>query len=114
MVWECDPMHGNTETTKDGIKTRNFQNILSELLSTFEVHSEMGTWLGGVHFELTGEDVTECTGGSANLSDADLHQNYQSFCDPRLNYNQSLEMAFKMAEQLRLRKTAHKRKHSAL
>jgi len=101
VVWQCDPMHGNTTSAAGGFKTRAFENVLKELMSCFEVHSELGTWLGGVHFELSGEDVTECTGGTQNITESGLSTNYQSFCDPRLNYNQSLEMAMQITENLR-------------
>lgn len=94
VLWSSDPMHGNVIKTKDNIKTRNFDSILSELRHCFAIHQEMGSRLGGVHFELTGDDVTECTGGAEGLSEADLARNYETFCDPRLNYSQSLEMAF--------------------
>ena len=100
VVWSCDPMHGNTTTTASGLKTREFSEILRELQGTFDVHREEGTHLGGVHFELTGQDVTECTGGPQDLSEEDLHRQYETHCDPRLNYAQSVEMAFLMAEKL--------------
>lgn len=99
-LWVCDPMHGNTRTTSTGIKTRNFSDILSELRATHEVHRSEGVPSGGVHFELTGEDVTECVGGATGLSEQDLATNYVSQCDPRLNYQQSLEMAFLLAKGL--------------
>ena len=102
VAWECDPMHGNTfKSDNSGIKTRSFDDILKELLETFDVHEECGTWLGGVHFEMTGDNVTECTGGASGLDDKDLSTNYESFCDPRLNYHQSLEMAFLIAHRLK-------------
>ena len=82
-------MHGNTESTADGTKTRRFDNIVSELETAFRVHEEMGSYLGGVHLELTGENVTECTGGARGLSDADLVRAYKSQVDPRLNYEQA-------------------------
>jgi len=100
VVWSCDPMHGNTTPTACGLKTRNFDNILRELQVTFDVHREEKTRLGGVHFELTGQDVTECTGGPQELSEEDLPRHYETHCDPRLNYAQSVEMAFLMAEKL--------------
>jgi len=99
VVWQCDPMHGNT-TTAGSFKTRAFDDVLGELLQTFQVHRELGSWLGGVHFEMTGEDVTECTGGSIDLLSTELSRNYQTYCDPRLNYTQALEMAFLMAKHL--------------
>jgi len=86
VVWQCDPMHGNTHSTKEGVKTRSFGAILSELEQTLRVHKEIGkSWLGGVHLELTGEAVTECLGGSENLDEGDLSLNYTTYCDPRLN-----------------------------
>jgi len=93
VLWSCDPMHGNTGKTAEGIKTRHFDDILSELTDTFRLHKEMGSHLGGVHFELTGENVTECIGGARGLSESDLTIAYESLCDPRLNYEQALEMA---------------------
>lgn len=98
VLWICDPMHGNTVSTANGFKTRNFDDILKELEGSFAVHRELGSELGGVHFELTGEDVTECIGGG--LSEADLDKNYASVCDPRLNYRQALEMAFRIGNWL--------------
>ncbi len=97
VLWVCDPMHGNTETTADGIKTRRFENIVAELKSAFRVHESMGSWLGGVHLELTGENVTECTGGARGLTDADLARAYKSTVDPRLNYEQAMEIAMRIA-----------------
>ncbi|HWK49540.1 MAG TPA: 3-deoxy-7-phosphoheptulonate synthase, partial [Steroidobacter sp.] len=97
VLWICDPMHGNTETATSGLKTRRFENIVSELESAFRIHRELGSWLGGVHFELTGEDVTECTGGARGLTDADLARAYKSQVDPRLNYEQALELAMRIA-----------------
>ncbi len=92
-VWSCDPMHGNT-TVVDGTKTRAFEDIASELKSAFQIHRAEGSHLSGVHFELTGENVTECLGGVQNLSPADLRRSYETGCDPRLNYAQSMEIAF--------------------
>ena len=97
VVWCCDPMHGNTITTDDGIKTRTFDDILSELSQAFDVHRRMGSILGGVHFELTGENVTECVGGARGLNEEDLKRAYHSDVDPRLNYEQALEMALLIA-----------------
>ncbi|HHF7345115.1 TPA: 3-deoxy-7-phosphoheptulonate synthase class II [Legionella feeleii] len=99
VTWSCDPMHGNTETTSDGIKTRHFDNILSELQQAVKIHREMGSYLGGVHFELTGDNVTECIGGARGLSAEDLKHAYRSLVDPRLNYEQSLEMAIQLSKQ---------------
>lgn len=101
VTWSCDPMHGNTETTPDGIKTRHFDNILSELQQAFEIHKNMGSYLGGVHFELTGDNVTECIGGARGLEAEDLKTAYHSLVDPRLNYEQSLEMALQLSRQFR-------------
>ena len=98
VMWSCDPMHGNGEKTSTGIKTRNFASILGELRAAFEIHEAEGTHLGGVHFELTGNNVTECIGGSEGLDETDLERNYETGCDPRLNYLQSLEMAFLIAD----------------
>ncbi|MFN3842119.1 MAG: class II 3-deoxy-7-phosphoheptulonate synthase [Rehaibacterium terrae] len=93
VLWVCDPMHGNTESASNGYKTRRFGNIRSELEQAFDLHAAAGTRLGGVHLELTGENVTECTGGARELTDADLERAYRSSVDPRLNYEQSLEIA---------------------
>lgn len=101
VTWSCDPMHGNTETTADGTKTRHFDNILSELKQALEIHESMGSYLGGVHFELTGDNVTECIGGARGLDADDLKKAYRSLVDPRLNYEQSLEMAFQLSRQFR-------------
>jgi 3-deoxy-7-phosphoheptulonate synthase len=101
IVWSCDPMHANTYTAESGHKTRNYNDIISELTSFFDIHWAEGTVPGGVHFELTGENVTECTGGARELHDNDLNQNYQTSCDPRLNAEQSLEVAFQIAEKIR-------------
>jgi 3-deoxy-7-phosphoheptulonate synthase len=97
VLWVCDPMHGNTETTPQGVKTRRFDNILSEVEAAFRIHEESGSRLGGVHFELTGDDVTECTGGARGLSDGDLARAYRTSVDPRLNYEQALELAMLIA-----------------
>ncbi len=101
LLWICDPMHGNTETTKTGIKTRRFDRILAELLESFAVHRSEESRLGGVHLELTGEDVTECLGGARGLVEIDLERAYRSRVDPRLNYEQALEMALVLADCLR-------------
>ena len=93
VLWVCDPMHGNTETTTSGIKTRRFRNIMSEMEAAIEIHHQHGSHLGGAHLELTGENVTECTGGARNLGEADLKRAYKSIVDPRLNYEQALELA---------------------
>lgn len=96
ITWSCDPMHGNTESTDEGIKTRHFDNILSELLQAVRIHQENNSYLGGVHFELTGENVTECIGGARGLGAEDLKKAYHSLVDPRLNYEQSLEIALQL------------------
>jgi 3-deoxy-7-phosphoheptulonate synthase len=97
VLWVCDPMHGNTESTANGTKTRRFDNVVSELESAFRVHEAMGSHLGGVHLELTGENVTECTGGARGLTDGDLTRAYKSTVDPRLNYEQAMEVAMRIA-----------------
>jgi len=97
VLWVCDPMHGNTESTADGTKTRRFDNIVAELEAAFRVHQSMGSYLGGVHLELTGENVTECTGGARGLTDRDLARAYKSTVDPRLNYEQAMEIAMRIA-----------------
>jgi len=97
VLWVCDPMHGNTESTQSGLKTRRFDNIVTELEQSFRIHSALGSRLGGVHFELTGEDVTECTGGARGLVDGDLARDYRSQVDPRLNCEQALELAMRIA-----------------
>jgi 3-deoxy-7-phosphoheptulonate synthase len=101
VLWCCDPMHGNTVTTAEGVKTRSFDDILSELNQAFDIHDRLGSRLGGVHFELTGEDVTECVGGARGLAESDLSRAYRSDVDPRLNYEQAMEMAFLIARRMR-------------
>ncbi len=100
VVWCCDPMHGNTISTSEGIKTRRFDEILNELEQAFTIHEESGSNLGGVHFELTGENVTECIGGAHGLTEADLKTDYRSPVDPRLNYEQAMEMAILIAHRM--------------
>ena len=102
VVWACDPMHGNTFTTPSGRKTRRFDDVLGEIQGFFAVHKDAGTWPGGVHIELTGDDVTECLGGSEEILEDDLELNYTTMCDPRLNARQSLDLAFRVAELLRV------------
>ncbi len=97
VLWSCDPMHGNTRLTEGGIKTRHFDDILGELEQAFQIHCAAGGFLGGVHIELTGEDVTECLGGARNLVDEDLKRAYRTEVDPRLNYEQALEIAMRIA-----------------
>jgi 3-deoxy-7-phosphoheptulonate synthase len=101
VLWVCDPMHGNTESTASGYKTRRFDKIIGELEASIRVHEAAGSYLGGVHFELTGEDVTECTGGARGLTDSDLARAYRSTVDPRLNYEQALELAMRIATYAR-------------
>lgn len=97
VLWCCDPMHGNTETASNGIKTRRFENIIGELETSFRVLRDSGTHLGGVHFELTGENVTECVGGASGVTEADLARDYRSLVDPRLNYEQAMELALQLS-----------------
>ena len=102
VLWCCDPMHGNTRVTADGVKTRNFEEILGELDQAFDIHAECGSCLGGIHIELTGEDVTECIGGARGLSETDLKRAYESSLDPRLNYEQALELAMFTAREIQV------------
>ena len=104
VLWLCDPMHGNTHTTSNNIKTRSFDAVLSEVRGFFDAHAAEGTRAGGVHVEMTGQEVTECIGGAHQLTEADLSQRYETFCDPRLNAEQSLELAFLVAEELKARR----------
>jgi 3-deoxy-7-phosphoheptulonate synthase len=101
VIWQCDPMHGNTVESTTGYKTRHFDRIVDEVQGFFEVHRGLGSHPGGIHVEVTGEDVTECLGGAQDISDHDLHGRYETACDPRLNTQQSLELAFLVAEMLR-------------
>jgi 3-deoxy-7-phosphoheptulonate synthase len=101
VIWQCDPMHGNTHESSTGYKTRHFDRIVDEVQGFFEVHAALGSHPGGIHVEVTGEDVTECLGGAQEISDADLSGRYETACDPRLNTQQSLELAFLVAEMLR-------------
>jgi 3-deoxy-7-phosphoheptulonate synthase len=110
VAWVCDPMHGNTFEAPSGLKTRRFDDIIDEVQGFFDVHQALGTWPGGLHVELTGNDVTECLGGGENLRDEDLADRYETACDPRLNRVQSLELAFLVAAMLRRGTTA--RRHS--
>ena len=100
VVWVCDPMHGNTREAPSGHKTRRFDDVIGEVEGYFEVHRQVGTFPGGIHVELTGDDVTECVGGTAGVAEGDLHQRYETACDPRLNREQSLELAFLVADML--------------
>lgn len=101
VVWSCDPMHANTKVASNGYKTRDFNNILEEVKTFFAVHKSEGTYAGGLHFEMTGQDVTECVGGSQDITEEILAERYNTLCDPRLNANQSLELAFLVAEILK-------------
>ncbi len=101
VVWSCDPMHANIEKAKTGYKTRNFKNIIKEVKSFFKIHKKIGTYAGGIHIEMTGQNVTECIGGLQKISDKDLSSRYHTHCDPRLNASQSLELAFTMATHLK-------------
>lgn len=101
VLWSCDPMHGNTQTARNGIKTRSFDDVMSEIITAFRIHKEVGSRLSGIHLELTGEDVTECTGGPGNLTESDLTRDYRSQVDPRLNYEQAMEIAFVISEQMK-------------
>jgi 3-deoxy-7-phosphoheptulonate synthase len=99
VLWICDPMHGNTQTTASGVKTRRFDDIAAEVEQAFAIHAACGSRLGGVHLELTGENVTECLGGARALSEKDLERDYRSQVDPRLNYEQALELALRIAKR---------------
>ena len=101
VVWACDPMHANTFTAESGLKTRRFEDVLNEVREFFALHRSLGSWPGGVHVELTGENVTECLGGVDEILDVDLATHYTSVCDPRLNARQSLDLAFGIADLLR-------------
>ena len=103
VLWISDPVHGNTRKTENGFKTRDFDKIRDELRAFFDVHDEMGSHPGGVHLEMTGEDVTECVGGISDVTETTLGERYNTYCDPRLNGAQALELAFLIAERLRLR-----------
>jgi 3-deoxy-7-phosphoheptulonate synthase len=106
VVWSCDPMHGNTISAASGYKTRPFERILKEVDLFFEIHRAEGTHAGGIHVEMTGQNVTECTGGAGAISEADLSDRYHTHCDPRLNADQALELAFLMAERLKQERAA--------
>jgi 3-deoxy-7-phosphoheptulonate synthase len=102
VVWSCDPMHGNTISAANGYKTRPFERILKEVDTFFAVHRAEGSHAGGIHVEMTGQNVTECTGGAVAISETDLSDRYHTHCDPRLNADQSLELAFLVAERLKM------------
>jgi 3-deoxy-7-phosphoheptulonate synthase len=112
VVWSCDPMHGNTITAASGYKTRQFDRVMKEVDTFFAVHRAEGTHAGGVHIEMTGQNVTECTGGATAISEGDLSDRYHTHCDPRLNADQSLELAFLMAERLKAERTARAITHT--
>ncbi len=101
VLWSCDPMHGNTIKAASGYKTRPFDRIISEIRTFFATHQAEGTYAGGVHLEMTGKNVTECTGGARAISEADLSDRYHTYCDPRLNAEQAIEIAFLVAELLK-------------
>ncbi len=107
VIWSCDPMHGNTITSASGYKTRPFDLILKEVRSFFDVHAAEGSHAGGVHLEMTGQNVTECTGGARAISDSDLNDRYHTVCDPRLNAEQAIDLAFLLADRLRKERSAH-------
>jgi 3-deoxy-7-phosphoheptulonate synthase len=104
VVWACDPMHGNTIKSTNGYKTRHVDQILSEVRSFFAIHAAEGTYPGGVHFEMTGQDVTECLGGAQDITEQNLGDRYHTHCDPRLNAQQSLELAFLLSDMLKDRR----------
>ena len=101
VVWSCDPMHGNTITSSNGYKTRPLDKIISEVKDFIDIHNSEGTYAGGIHVEMTGQNVTECTGGTQKISEEDLSDRYHTHCDPRLNANQSLDLAFLISERLK-------------
>ena len=101
VIWSCDPMHGNTIKGKNGIKTRSFDMILNEVKKNLQIHRSENSFMGGIHLEMTGQDVTECTGGLEKISENDLTNRYRTHCDPRLNANQAIELAFLIADELR-------------
>ena len=101
VVWSCDPMHGNTVKSSDGTKTRPFENILNEVKNNIKIHNSQGSWFGGIHLEMTGQNVTECTGGIDDISESDLKDRYHTHCDPRLNANQAIQLAFLIADELK-------------
>ena len=109
VVWSCDPMHGNTVKAASGYKTRPFDLILGEVKNFFAVHQAEGTHAGGLHLEMTGKNVTECTGGARGMTDADLNDRYHTFCDPRLNAEQALELAFIVAELVKRQRAGRAR-----
>ena len=101
VIWSCDPCHGNTIKATTGFKTRPFNSVLSEVKNVFACHQSEGSYAGGLHIELTGQNVTECTGGAQKISDKDLSSRYHTHCDPRLNANQALELAFLISDEIK-------------
>ena len=101
VVWSCDPMHGNTVKSSNGTKTRPFENILNEVKNNIKIHNSQGSWFGGIHLEMTGQNVTECTGGIDEISESELKDRYHTHCDPRLNANQAIQLAFLIADELK-------------
>jgi 3-deoxy-7-phosphoheptulonate synthase len=100
VIWSCDPMHGNTIKSQSGKKTRAFDSIVYEVKQNFQIHKSEGSRAGGIHLEMTGQDVTECIGGSQSIGDSDLNSRYHTHCDPRLNANQAIELAFLISDWL--------------
>jgi 3-deoxy-7-phosphoheptulonate synthase len=113
VLWSCDPMHGNTVKAASGFKTRPFDRIMSEIRAFFAVHQAEGTYAGGIHLEMTGKNVTECTGGARAISEADLRDRYHTYCDPRLNAEQAIEVAFLVAELLKTERIGRGRREAA-
>ena len=101
VIWSCDPMHGNTIKSATGFKTSPFNNVLKEVKNVFAVHQSEGSYAGGLHIEMTGQNVTECTGGTQKISDRDLSSRYRTHCDPRLNANQAIELAFMISDEIK-------------
>jgi len=101
VIWSCDPMHGNTIKAATGFKTRPFDNVLKEVKNFFAIHQSEGSYAGGLHVEMTGQDVTECTGGAQKISENDLSNRYRTHCDPRLNADQALELAFLISDEIK-------------
>ena len=101
VIWSCDPMHGNTIASTTGFKTRPFNNVVNEVKNVFGVHQSEGSYAGGLHIEMTGQNVTECTGGASKVSDQDLSSRYHTHCDPRLNCDQALELAFLISDEIK-------------
>ena len=108
VIWSCDPMHGNTIKSTSGYKTRPFNNVVKEVKNVFECHKSEGSFAGGLHIEMIGQDVTVCTGGAQKISDQDLSARYHTHCDPRLNANQALELAFLISDEIKKNATFSK------